>query len=194
MRPAAICCLLLLPLVACGRGDDPSVPAEPTTTLASATPEPTPCVLEGASTKTQAEEVTDDVAQVTDVRWDDADGCPRVVFEFQQQVANYEVRYTDDVSDCGSGEKPPVEEWDAEAFLLVHMTPAGGPDPASETGEPVYKGPRDIAVDGPILKHLKVTCDFEAVFDWIVALDEKHPFTVVTLQDPPRLVIDISES
>jgi hypothetical protein len=39
-----------------------------------------------------------------------------------------------------------------------------------------------------------VNCDFEAVFEWIIGLDAKHPFDVTTFEDPPRLVIDVSET
>jgi hypothetical protein len=39
---------------------------------------------------------------------------------------------------------------------------------------------------------MKVVCDFEAVFEWIVGLDDTRPFAVSTLADPARLVIDIS--
>ena len=45
-----------------------------------------------------------------------------------------------------------------------------------------------------VLKHLTVTCDFEAVFTWLVGLDDKHAFDVQALTDPPRIVVDISQT
>ncbi len=187
----ALIAVVLLAFVACGGGDDPPDQAGPSASIAP-TPEPTPCVLEDVDTERKAAVLGEDVAQVSDMRWDDDDGCPRVVFEFRDQISSYEVAYTDDVSECGSGATPPTDEWDAEAFLKVRLEPAGGPDPLSESGEPVYKGPRDIEADGPVLKHIKVICDYEAVFEWIIALDEERPFDVVAMSDPARLVIDIS--
>lgn len=196
MRRFVVASTVLLAFVGCGRASEPSAPQGSVAGApsASATPVATPCVLEDASTRSQKSETASDLAQVTDVRWDDDDGCPRVVFEFQgDHIADYVVEYTTELRECGSGEESPIEEWGADAFLRVRLEPSGGPDPASESGEPVYKGPRDISVDGAVLKHLKVICDFEAVFEWIVALDAKHPFTVSTFEDPARLVVDISQ-
>lgn len=188
MKRALIGILSMVLTAACGGGGpsdqagrSPGVP----------TPEPTPCVLEDASTEAQQASLGEDVAQVTDMRFDDSAGCPRIVFEFQDQISTYEVSYADDITECGTGDRPPVDEWDADAFLKVRFEPAGGPDPASEEGEPVYGGSRDIDVDGDVLKHIKVICDFEAVFEWVIALDASHPFQVVTMSDPARLVIDI---
>lgn len=183
----------LVASVGCTQNDDGDPQTQATATT-SATPQPTPCVLDDASTKTRESETASDVAPVTEVRWDDDNGCPRVVFEFQDQLANYIVGYTTELRECGSGEEPPADKWGGKAFLSVRLEPSGGPDPTSESGEPVYKGPRDIAVDGPVLKHLKVICDFEGVFEWIIALDAKHPFAVTTFEEPARLAIDISQS
>ena len=156
-------CAVLFGSAGCTQDDDGQDQTQPSpTSEATTTPEPTPCVLDDASTTERSSQTGGDVAQVTDVRWDDDRGCPRIVFEFQNQLADYKVAYTDDASECGSGEPPPSDGWGGEAFLSVRMEPAGGPDPASESGEPVYKGRRDIAVDGDVLKHLKVICDFEA--------------------------------
>lgn len=193
MRRVVLAGVVLALCVACGGGEDPTVSSAEPSASADPTPAPTPCVLEDADTEPKSAKLGEDVAQVTDMRWDDDERCPRVVFEFRDQISTYDVRYRDDVSECGSDMSPSVDGWGASAFLVVKLQPAGGPDPLSEDGEPVYKGPRDINVDGPVLKHIKVTCDYEAEFTWVIALDDEHPFNVTTMSDPARLVVDISQ-
>jgi hypothetical protein len=184
--------------IACSREADPETdPTSPASSAAGTTePDEPPCTIESASTAPKESESEDTpVSPVTDVRYSESDGCPRIVFEFEDQVSNYKIDYIEPpITDCGEGKEISTASWNAGAILGVELTPSGGPDQASETGEPSYKGPRDIAVDGKILKHLKVVCDFEGHFDWIIGLDAKHPFEVVTFEDEtPRLVIDISE-
>jgi hypothetical protein len=187
----AVCTLLVLLGSACGKDETPTVTAPPTSTE-SATPAPTPCALEGGST-TSREGTSQQVGPVIDVR-PNAEGCPRVVFEFKDAVPGYKVAYKQvPFSECGSGAEVSTASWDADAFIDVRLEPSGGPDFAND-GEPYYKGPRDIAVDGDVLKHLRVICDFEGVFEWVIGLDAQHPFDVTTFDEPPRLVIDISGS
>ncbi len=49
-------------------------------------------------------------------------------------------------------------------------------------------------IGGSVLKHMKRTCDYEADIQWIVGLDKRHDFSVRALSEPPRIVIDISQS
>ena len=186
---AVLGCLLLLSASACSTDDDePGVSAQPTATVAS--PMATPCAVEGATTEPR-EVDGEQFGPVVDVRQTE-DGCPRIVYEFKDAVPGYKVAYADaPFEECGSGAEVDTSTWDATAFLDVRLEPSGGPDLEGE-GEPYYKGPRDIAVDGAVLKHMKVICDFEGVVEWIVGVDAEHPFDVNTFEDPPRLVIDIS--
>jgi hypothetical protein len=192
------CCVFALVSVACrGQTDTVDEPTSPASSAAGTTsPDEPPCMIENASTAPRESENEPPTSPVTDVRYDESSGCPRVVFEFSDQVAGYKVDYVQPpITDCGEGREIPTDSWKATAFMTVRLFPSGGPEEGSETGEPSYKGPRDIAVEnGKILKHLKVICDFEGVFTWLIGLDAKHPFDVVTFEDaPPRLVIDISE-
>jgi hypothetical protein len=189
----AMCGVLLL-TTACGNSGD-NAQTEPTdTATASATPVATPCVLEGADLAPKEVSTTEPVALLTDVR-PNADGCPRVVLEFKDHVPAYKVEYVDPpISDCGSGENAPIDEWGADAFLSVRMEPASSADMTDENAALTYDGPRDFDVNGTVLRHLKKTCDFEAVMVWVIALDAKHPFKVDTFEDPARLVVDISGS
>ena len=190
-RALVVCCALALLALGCDRAADERPQAEATAT-ATATPEPTPCVLEDASTQAESRESDQPFSSVTDVRWSESSGCPRIVFEFADHVPGYTVDYADPpFSECGSGEEVETEDWDASAYLTVRMEPSGGGD--IETGQPTYEGPRDIAADGEVLKHLTRICDFEAVYEWVIGLDDERSFEVATFDDPSRLVIDVSQ-
>ena len=157
------------------------------------TPTPTACSLQGANDAVKQKASPGATAPVTGLQMNDK-GCPRIVFEFSGRVPGYRVEYAQPpFQDCGSGQKADTSAWNANAFLEIRMQPSGGVD-LSKSATPTYKGSRDIAVDGAILKHLKVTCDFEAVFTWIVGLDAKHGFTVQTNTSPPQLIVDVDES
>jgi len=86
-------------------------------------------------------------------------------------------------TDCGSGNTHPVP---GNAWLTIKMTPAQG----HGTGHPTL--PRDTSYDCPNLKHLAITCDFEADLTFVVGLRTKKPFRVIELHNPTtRLVVDI---
>ena len=190
-RAVVVCCALLVLTAGCNRSDDAGPLAEPTATGA-ASPQPTPCVLEDASTDEHKRSSEQPFSPVSDVRWSESAGCPRIVFEFRDHVPGYSVEYDEaPFSECGSGQEVDVADWDASAYLTVRMEPSGTGD--QETGEPVYEGPRDIAADGEVLKHIRRICDFEAVNEWVIGLDEERSFEVSTFDDPSRLVIDVSQ-
>jgi hypothetical protein len=186
---AAICIAFVA--LACS-SSKPTATSSPAAS-ATSTPVPTPCSVAGASTSTQKVESSGETAPVTDVRYSD-DGCPRIVFQFSDHTPGYTIDYAKPpFSDCGSGATAATDSWGATAFLQIRLAPSGGVD-LSKGPNPTYTGPRDITVDHKTLKHLKVTCDFEAVFVWIVGLDAKHPFTVQTMKDPPRIVVNVSQT
>lgn len=188
---AAVCVALL----AVGCAQDPEVTASPT-------PEPTvlatECVLDGASTDEQSVPPDGFPAYLTDVRVNDAlgvapDTCARVVFEFENEVPAYSVAYeAPPFAECGSGEPVDTSEWDADAYLVARLEPASGVDLSMDPYRETYTGDTSFDVDGDILRHVRRTCDFEALLEWIVAVDSEHDFRVFTLSDPTRIVIDIA--
>lgn len=189
-----LACVLLSGVAACTQ-DEPAAPtAQPTATEGE--PTATPCAVEGATTEGKSSEGTPPHSSMIEVRPSD-DDCPRVTFEFEgDQISGYKVAYVDPpITDCGSGAEVDTSAWGAEAFLEVRLEPSGGPDLSNDRGEPTYTGSRDITIeDGEILKRLKVSCDFEAVFTWVIGLDSERAFAVTTLDDPARLVVDISRA
>lgn len=160
----------------------------------TSTPAATPCSLSGGSTLTSTTHpASSATAPVTDVRYSD-DGCARIVFTFADHTPGYTIGYAaPPFADCGSGKAVATDGWGADHYLSIRLAPSGGVD-LSKSAKPTYTGPRDIAVDGKTLKHLKVICDFEAVFTWIAGLSGKHAFHVETVAKPPRIVIDIGQT
>lgn len=184
------CVILALLLAGCGDDSDNAGAR----TSASPTPAPTPCAVQDGSTDVQRSRTMPETAPLTDVRHS-KEGCPRIVFEFSSHEPDYVVGYAEgSFSECGSGAPVSTDSWDATAFLTVRLEPSGTADLSKDDAPQTYDGPRDIAIDGDVLKHLKVICDFEAVLEWVVGLDARHDFTVFTLEDPARIVIDISET
>jgi hypothetical protein len=190
-RVVAVVSVLVLAAVACNGDGDGNTTAQPTPYVL---PSPTPCSVQNGSTERRESDIRPETAPLTDVRYDD-DGCPRIVFEFPEHEPDYVVEYAEPpFSECGSGDDVPTTGWGANAYLTVRLEPSGTADLTKEDAPLTYEGRRDIEVGGDVLKHLQVICDFEAVLQWVVGLDERHDFTVFTLDDPPRVVIDISET
>lgn len=187
------CVVLTLLFGACG-GDDDNDSAGARQSP-SPSPAPTPCVVRDGSTDEQRSNAMPEMAPLTDVRVSPKEDCPRIVFEFSSHEPDYVVEYAEGpFSECGSGEPVSTDSWNASAFLTVRLEPSASADLTKEDAPQTYDGPRDIAIDGDVLKHLKVICDFEAVLEWVVGLDARHDFTVFSLPDPARIVIDISET
>lgn len=190
-RFVATASVVLLLFAACSSDDDGQRTGA---ARATPTPAPTPCALDGGSTQAQASSTQPEWAPLSDLRHS-TDGCPRIVFEFAGHEPDYRVEYaTGPFSECGSGEEVSTAGWDAGAFLRVRLEPSGTADLSDPAAKQTYTGPRDIEVDGRVLKHMKVICDFEAVLEWVIGLDEERDFAVVVLDDPSRIVVDVSES
>ena len=178
-------------LTACGDDAEPVATATATEQASATSAAPTLCSVEGASEDRKSTDSNVEVAVLDDVR-QTSEECPTIVFEFQNSVPGYVVEYMEPpFADCGSGDRAQTESWGADAYLSVLLEPARGGD---ESGRPTYEGPFDISVGGAVLKHMKRTCDNEARIEWIVGLDVRHDFAVRALSEPPRIVIDISES
>jgi hypothetical protein len=194
-RLTVAACVLVFAFTACNRSGGEQDTAS--RTPATSTPAPTPCSITDGSLEPQRSDTRPEAAPLTELRYSQKteEGCPRVVFAFADHVPGYVVRYVDGpFSECGSGEEVATDSWDATAFLSVRLEPSGSADLTKPDAPQTYSGPRDIDVGGKVLKHLRVICDFEAVFEWIVALDRKHEFSVFTLDDPSRIVIDVGET
>lgn len=124
-------------------------------------------------------------AQLADVRAARNDGHDRVVFELRGAVPGYHVEYVDSpVRDCGAGD---VRSIAGDGWLEVRLSPAVA---HTEAGAPTITE-RERALTLPILRELELTCDFEAVVTWVLGVSSPHRYSVLELNDPPRLVVDI---
>ncbi|WP_448811812.1 AMIN-like domain-containing (lipo)protein [Agromyces bauzanensis] len=112
----------------------------------------------------------------------------RVVIEFagSGDLPGYRVEYrADPIIDSPRGE--PVEV--AGDATLVISAGAWMPNPEGDG----YDGPRELVpVNVETILELKQIENFEGMTAWAIGLDRERPFTVETLENPSRLVVDIS--
>lgn len=115
------------------------------------------------------------------------DGFDRLVLEFTDLVPGYTIGYRPlPAQQDASGNEIPLPG--ANALVQVALTPATGD---GWTGEPrTYSGPPTVTADTSVVTQAKAAGDFEAVLTWVVGLRTKVPFRVLTLDAPPRLVVD----
>jgi hypothetical protein len=125
---------------------------------------------------------------LVDVRAGRHAGFDRVVFEFRGAVpATRHVRYVDQLVQDGSGEPVSVA---GGADLEVVFEGANAHD---ERGSPTVS-PRRFSPGFTALQEVAQVGDFEAVVTYGLGVDRRRPFTVSTLSNPSRLVVDIRTS
>jgi hypothetical protein len=179
-------------LAACGGGNEvstgmattTSAPTEATTTTTG------PCALAGVTTDSKTGTGPTDVALLTDVRSARQPCADRVTFEFRDGAAPaYTVEYQPGPFQVGeSGQNLTI---DGTAFLVVTFPHAAGVDLTDPAAPTTYTGPESIHPAG--LSHvleIRRIEDFEGVLRWVIGLDEMQPFTVATLDGPPRVFLD----
>lgn len=112
----------------------------------------------------------------------------RVVIEFagSGDLPGYRVEYRPDpIIDSPRGE--PVQV--AGDATLVISAGAWMPNPEGDG----YDGPRELAPDNvETILELEQIENFEGMTSWAIGVDRERPFTVETLENPSRLVVDIS--
>jgi hypothetical protein len=159
----------------------------PTTTTTAATT--TTVFVGGIETVSNLEITGSPGPQLTAVRVGDHDGFVRIVFDLSGEgTPLYIVGYEEPPFLATSGDAVPV---DGTAFLAVHLSPARRHD--IDTGVPTYTGDLVLEPDlGPVHQIVFVD-DFEASMTWVIGLDGERAFTVLVLQDPLRLVVDVAK-
>jgi len=113
------------------------------------------------------------------------EGFDRVVFEFEgDQVPGYHLEYIDAPAiKCGSGDPTTIA---GQGLLEVRIQPAQ----AHANGQ-VTVSNRERKLSLPVLKELELTCDFEAEVTWVLGVQAPHPYRVMELKEPTRLVVDV---
>lgn len=110
----------------------------------------------------------------------------RVVFEFEgAELPTYHIEYIDKpVHACGSGHVVPLA---GDGWLEVRFTDAYAHTPE---GQPTIAG-RERKSNLPVIKEMKMTCDFEAEVTWVLGMASPNKYRVIELKDPTRLAVDI---
>ena len=131
-------------------------------------------------------------ATLVNVRAAAQTGFDRIVFEFNgSQVPGYRVEYAEEAIACGSGQDLTEFIGDGEkpaGLMLVRLDNTVSHD---EAGQPTAV--RALRADLGSIVHAFRTCDFEGVVAYGISISDEQPFKVSTLNDPPRLVIDIAQ-
>lgn len=176
-----------------------AVPIEPDTTPIRLTPGPprdtrpwipTPdsAALGREWTVGLREESGDGVGMATleSVRTARNDGFDRVVFEFEAgKTPGYRVEYVDrPVRQCGSGQAVPLR---GDAWLRVRLEPSQAHD---DRGRPTVRD-RARSADLPVLRELRLICDYEGQVEWVLGVASPNHFRVTQLNSPARLVVDV---
>lgn len=110
----------------------------------------------------------------------------RVVFEFfESGVPGYQIEYVDKpVRNCGAGEVVPLS---GSGWLRIQIIPANAHTQAGE----VTISERERVLNLPVMKELKLICDFEADVQWVLGLSSPNRYRVLELSNPARLVVDV---
>jgi hypothetical protein len=121
------------------------------------------------------------------VRTGTHDGYDRVVLEFGGTgTVGWRIGYDAQPRRQGSGDPVAV---DGTATLSILAQGVGYPQ---DTGVTEYSGPRQLTPSLPSVRALQIGGVFEGQLDAFVGVNGQHPFQVLRLSGPERLVIDIA--
>ena len=184
--------VLMLGASACD-GDEASLSATATRTVGptASSPSPTEEAFRGGREPVEAtlSTIFQPALSLKDVRVAKQRGFDRITLEFTNGngVPGYKVEYVQPpiIADA-SGMTVQV---DGSAFIQIRLQPAYGYEP--ETGEQTYTGPSDLKPGLPSITEAVATGDFEGVLHWVLGVSEEVDFRVMTLESPPRLVVDV---
>lgn len=130
----------------------------------------------------------DRVATLMEVRTASHEAYDRIVFEFAgEQRPGYRIEYVDrPIRQCGSGDSVPLA---GDAWLSLRFYPANA---HTEEGQPtVLERKRSWSDPAANLKALELTCDFEAVTEWVAGVAWPGQFRVLELSSPARIAVDV---
>jgi hypothetical protein len=131
----------------------------------------------------------DAAVTVSDIRLGGHDGFDRVVFEVGGTgTPGWDVQYVDAATSQGTGDSVEV---DGDAVLQVTLTGAGYP---YSTGVEEYAGPPLTGAGTPAVREVVFDATFEGTSVAFVGTAAKTPFRVYALENPTRVVVEISHS
>jgi hypothetical protein len=222
VRTSAILAILVLAVAACGSDESASVDTgrstAPTTTAAAptttASPTTTTTTVAPATTGTAATTASAPATTTTEpcdpptstepvsvdfpmgmsslvgreIRTGAHPCFERVVLELQGtgELPGYRVQYVDDPVKLSPSDMEVDIAGGATLVLsvAVWMTTMEGEG---------YDGPNQIfPTNVEHIDELRLIENFEGMHQWAIGLDRERPFSVTTLNDPPRIVVDIA--
>ena len=175
-------------LASCADGDrDPEDPATPSGAAVSAGPSASPAPAPSVSGVPAASPTVTDRPMLADLRSAAHPGFDRVVLEFTGPPPGHTERLAPTLVQCGSGRAMTVP---GARFLVVTARPVRNFDDA---GRGAYAGPRQYPTPAlTAIEGLGISCDWEGEVSVGVGLaDPDARYTVSTLTDPSRIVIDV---
>jgi hypothetical protein len=188
-RWSAVVALALAALGACGTDQEPALEAPVATTAAPAPGESTTSAPAPGFGTAEVSVPPTGPGLLKAVRAAHQTGADRVVFEFEDDLPGYAVRYVQrPVTEDGSGNTVDVA---GDNVIEVRMERASGADLTGEEFRQVYTGPTRIDPNTPVVTELVRTGDFEAVLTWVIGVRGKPGFNVTTVTGN-RLVIEVA--
>lgn len=125
---------------------------------------------------------------LTEIRIGQYNGADRTVFQFDGPgTPGYMVSYVDNPMQQGSGNPLDVP---GSAFLQVMMT--GQTIPMDDSQQEVSRG-TVTSPDAPGIRGVHFAGQFEGMGQAIIGLDSERPYSVFTLSNPTRLVVDVQQ-
>ena len=162
-------------------------PSSPISTGASESGDTSDVIFEGTTGVTEEKRNAKPPVTLRTVRTATHENFDRVVFEFTESgLPGYRIAYVEKpVRNCGAGEEVSVR---GNAFLLIQILPAYA---HTQTGEVTTYPERERVLTLPVMKELKLICDFEADVQWILGVTSRKSYRVMELLNPARLVVDV---
>jgi hypothetical protein len=118
-------------------------------------------------------------------------GFDRFVLEFENRAPEWEVRYIPKpVTEDPTGEVVPL---DGNHAIAVWMRHASNVELNDEGGyRSTLVGPRRLYAGTPQITEVALSGSFEGSIEWAIGTRQYQGFRVLTLTDPPRLVVDVA--
>jgi hypothetical protein len=123
---------------------------------------------------------------LADVRVGTHDGYDRIVFEFTDAIPPYSI----DVATPPFSQDPSGLPMTVDGSYFWQVVLNGGTKMLPD-GTSSYDGATDFTPGYPKLAELVESGDFEAVSTWYIGMSGESCVRVLTLDGPPRLVVDI---